>query len=69
MSVKQDVELRGATTTVNLRLATDERGEIVYQEQVGDGADLLDPQDGIRFVEKFDTWHKGGFIPKYIQNG
>ncbi|KKN27846.1 hypothetical protein LCGC14_0860390 [marine sediment metagenome] len=69
MSVKQDVELRGASTTVNLRIATDERGEIVYQEQVGDGADLLDPQDGIRFVEKFDTWHKGGFIPKYIQNG
>ena len=69
MSVKQDVSLKGASTTVNLRIVNDDQGTMVYQEQVGDGADLLSPQDGIRFVEKFDTWHKGGFIPRYIQNG
>jgi hypothetical protein len=69
MAIKQDVELRGASKTIPLRIMTDEKGEMLYQENQGDGADLLNPQDGRRFVDKFDSWHSGGFIPRFIQNG
>ena len=69
MSINQDVELRGTSITIPLRIITNEDNEIVYREQTGDGADLLDPQDGIRFVDKFDTWHLGGFVKRFVENG
>lgn len=69
MTVKQDVLLKSSSTSIPLRIITGGEGNLIYEELTGDGADLLEPQDGVRFVEKFDTWHRGGFIPRYIQNG
>lgn len=50
-------------------LVLDEEGQLQYREENLTGAEVLDPADGEQFVDVFTSWHKGGFIKEFVQDG
>jgi len=52
-----------------MRIVVDEDGTPQYREETVVGPEVLDPQDGERFVDTFTSWHKGAFIREFVQDG
>lgn len=55
--------------SVDLKIATDKNGKLMYQERAIAGGDVSDERAAVHFSDEFTSWHKGGFIKENVQDG
>lgn len=55
--------------TLALRIARNEDGHLSFREESVIGDDLLEEKAAQQFVDVFTSWHKGGFVPEFVQDG
>lgn len=55
--------------SVDLKIATDKNGKMMYQERAIAGGDVSDERAAVHFSDEFTSWHKGGFIKENVQDG
>lgn len=52
-----------------LRVLYGQNDNLLWQEETIIGSDILNPAEGERFTDVFNTWHQGGFIAEHVQEG
>lgn len=55
--------------TQPLKIIHDEQNAPQYREENLTGREVVEPQDGNHFVDVFTSWHKGGFVKEFVQDG